>query len=306
MSDRALRFGVSASVTPDRRAWQELARRYEGDGFDVLVTADHLGGSLAPFSPLVSAADATEHMRVGVLVVNNDLWNPLVLAREAATAALLTDGRFELGLGAGHAREEYEAAGIAYDRPAVRVARLAETVPVLRRLLTGETVDHDGEHCQLRGASLGLSVPGSIPILVGGNGDAALEVAAREADTVGLVGFTSGTGRTHTNLSHFTWAGLAERIAHVRRHSGARTEEPELNVLVQVVARGNRRALAEQLAQRFGQPSDLVTDSPFVCLGSVDDMVKHVERLRSLGVTYLVGFAERGAAELADVIARLR
>jgi probable F420-dependent oxidoreductase len=260
------RFGVSARQAAGGAEWRELARRYEGEGFDILTMPDHLGDMLSPMSGLAAAAAVTTTLRIGTFVVNNDFWNPLILAREVTTLATLSDGRFELGLGAGHAAAEYEAVGIPYDRPAVRVARLAATVPILRR------------ECP------------EVPILVGGNGDRLLAVAASQADIVGFVGFTSGTGTHHTDLSHFTWDGLAERVAHVRAVAGARFDDLELNVLVQSVG---------------PPPPRLEMASPFVMTGDTAQMVDHVEHLRWLGVTYLVAFHERGAGDLAPVIAAL-
>src|SRR5262245_17200402 len=167
---RWMRFGVSALQAVDRAAWQAQARRYEDLGFDVLLVADHLGGMFPPLVPLVSAADATERLRVGTFVVNNDFWHPVLLARDAAAVDLLTGGRLELGLGAGHAQVEYESAGLAYDPPAIRVARLAESVPLLRRLLDGDTVDHDGPNYSLHQASVGFATAQArVPLLVGGN-----------------------------------------------------------------------------------------------------------------------------------------
>src|SRR4029453_16928639 len=95
-----------------------------------------------------------------------------------------------------------------------------------------------------------LSSREHIPFMVGGNGDRVLALAAAEADIVGLTGFTSGTGRTHTDLSHFTWTGLADRIAPVRHHAGDRFGALELSVLVQLVeVTDDRRAGAEAFAQ---------------------------------------------------------
>jgi probable F420-dependent oxidoreductase len=307
MTGRPLRFGVSTSSAADRDAWRQRAHHYEALGFDTLVVADHLGGMLSPMTALLAAADATERLRIGTFVLNNDFWSPLLLAREAVTLDLLSGGRLELGLGAGHAQEEYEAAGLRHDAPAVRVARLAETVPLLRRLLDGETVDHEGDHVTLRQATVGVAAAQPrIPLLVGGNGDGVLATAAAHADTVGLVGFTSGTGRRHTNLSHFTWAGLDERIAHVRRAAGSRADALELNVLVQMVRVGDRVAVADEVGAAFHRPADLVLDSPFVMLGDAAAMVDHVQRILAAGVSYVVAFAERGAADLAPVIERLR
>lgn len=284
---------------------RDMARRLEGDGFDLFHIADHLGMA-SPFPMLAAASTVTDTLRVGTLVCNNDFWNPVLLAREAATLAVISDGRFELGLGAGHAQVEYEAAGISYDRPAVRVARLAEAVPTIRRLLDGETVTARGEYYDLVEASLGIDVPAPVPLLVGGNGDGVLTLAARTADTVGLTGFTSGTGQVHTDLSHFRWSGLAERIAHVRAAAGDRFDDLELQVLVQQVTIGDRVEVASELAVTFEQPVETILDSPFVMVGSVGEMVEHCERLRELGVTALTAFNARGAEDLAPVIAGMR
>lgn len=299
-----LRFAVSVNRPLDVREIGELAIHAEADGFDILYTADHLGIP-APFSPLAAAAAATSTLRVGNLVINHDFWNPVLLAREAATLAVLSDGRFELGIGAGHAEVEYEASGISYDPPALRVARMTETIDVVRRILAGETVTVDGRYHQLTNASVGFEVPHPVPLLVGGNGDQVLATAARTADTVGLTGFRSGTGRTHTDLSHFRWTGLEERIAHVRACAGDRFGDLELNVLVQQVSVGDARAEAETFAEATGHPVETLLDSPFLMLGGVDDLVEHCERLRSMGTGSIAAFDGRGASQLAPVIARL-
>src|SRR4051812_14186282 len=109
---KPFRFSLQAVQAGSRREWVELVRRVEDAGFDMLVTADHLGGCLAPLMPLVTAAEPSDRLRLGVMVLNNDFHSPSLLARDAATVDLLSDGRFELGLGAGHAQPEYERAGI--------------------------------------------------------------------------------------------------------------------------------------------------------------------------------------------------
>lgn len=298
-----MRVGVSLHRTGSARDLADLARRLEDEGYDQLQVADHLG-YLSPFPALAVAATATEHLGLGTLVCNNDFWNPALLAREAATLAVLSEGRFELGVGAGHAQVEYEAAGIAYDPPSTRIDRLTESVAILRGLLAGERVTHAGTHHHLQDAATDLDHP-PVPLLVGGNGDRVLALGAREADAVGLTGFTSGTGQSHSDLSHFTWDGLAERITHVRSAAGDRQPAPELHVLVQYVATGDRAQLAEDASGPFAQPAELLLDSPFVMLGSVDDHVEHCARLAQAGVTRLTAFEGRGAELLAPVIARV-
>ena len=133
MGLREIRFGVSTGGAASRAEWQERARRVEALGYDILLTADHLvDDAFPPLLPLVSAADVTERLRVGTYVVNNDFRHPVLLAREAAALGLLTDGRFVLGLGAGHMRSEYDEAGIPFDGGAVRVDRLEESVAIVR------------------------------------------------------------------------------------------------------------------------------------------------------------------------------
>jgi probable F420-dependent oxidoreductase len=286
----SLRTGVVARAAPTTRAeWDDRVRRVDDLGHDVLLLPDHLG-QWPPLSPLVAAASVSDRLRFGVQVLNNEFWNPVLLAREAAAADVLTGGRLELGFGAGHSAGEFAAAGIAYERPAVRIARLAQAVALVRRLLAGETVDHDGAY-RLAAASLDLATAQDrIPFMVGGNGDRLLALAAREADTVSFVGFTAGTGRTHTDLSHFSWDGLADRIAHVRHHAGDRFAGLELSVLVQhVEVTDDRPAAAARWASGEHDPG-LLLDSPFVLLGSPAGLAEQVARLAAAGVTYVTTF----------------
>ena len=112
-------------------------------GFDVVHTSDHIGGQWAPLTTLAAIGVATTRVRLCPLVINNDFWHPVLLAREVVALDHLTNGRVELGLGAGHSFTEYEAMGLAFDPPKVRKARLAESVEILRRLLDGESRGHD-------------------------------------------------------------------------------------------------------------------------------------------------------------------
>ena len=135
--DRPLRTGI-VPLTPFTTLddWRRRVRAVDEQGHDVLLMADHLG-MVAPLPPLVAAAAVSERLRFGVQVLNNEFWNPVLLAREAATADILTGGRLELGFGAGHAAVEFAAAGLDYDRPGLRIDRLAAAVPVVRTLHRG-------------------------------------------------------------------------------------------------------------------------------------------------------------------------
>src|SRR5262249_17083521 len=143
---RPFRFSVNLGRTVSRSEWVELARKVESLGYNLLNVSDHLTDVIAPFPALVCAAEATQRLRVGTNVLNNDMRHPVLVAREAAAVDLLTDGRLQLGLGAGSIRSEYEEAGLTFDRGAIRVARLAEAVDIIKRLLRGEQVNMAGQH----------------------------------------------------------------------------------------------------------------------------------------------------------------
>jgi probable F420-dependent oxidoreductase len=292
-----MRFGVIVFSAASGAEWREKALRYEASGFDYLHVPDHVG-FFDPFAAAVSAATVTERLRVGTLVLNVEFWNPLFLARAAVTTELLSGGRFDLGLGAGHARVEFEQAGIRYPPPAERARRLEGMARVLPRLAAGETIDDD--QLGLRAAFLGLS-PTNLPLLIGGNGDRVLAVAGRYADVVSLVGFTSSTGQTHTNLSHWSWDGLRDRIEVVRLAARDRRQPPQVHVLVQfaAVTTDPAAAVAEWLGDNEAPERHL--DSPFVLVGDEEHLDAHLAKLDQLGVTSISVF-EDSAGAIARII----
>jgi probable F420-dependent oxidoreductase len=234
---RDFRFGVHVLAPSGHDEWVGTARRVEDLGFSTLTVADHLvDGCISAFAALGVAAEATSTLRIGTLVLNNDLRHPAVVARETLALDSLSGGRVELGLGAGHGFPEYESVGIRFDDGATRVARLTEAVEVLDGLLRGNDVTFRGDHYQLRGhhAWPPATQRPRPPILVGGNGHRLLRMAAERADIVGL----SGTGRTKADgLTHeatnFPPEAVDERIALVRAASTRR--EVELHALIQQV-----------------------------------------------------------------------
>lgn len=276
VAPRPFRFSLQAAEASSRREWIDLVRRAEDAGFDMVVTADHLGGCMAPLLPLATAAAATERLRLGVMVLNNDFHQPALLARDAATLDLLSDGRLELGLGAGHARPEYERAGLSFDAPAVRVARMEEALGILRRLFDGETVTHHGEHYRLEGERCDpCPVQAHLPLLVGGGGNRVLAVAASLADAVGFTGLgkTLADGQRH-EPERFAPARVAEQVAHVRRAAGRRLADLEFQVLVQaVVVTDDPAAAAEDIVTRH--PLLTVEDvlaTPYLMIGTRRDL----------------------------------
>src|ERR671934_563473 len=135
---KPFRFGVNVTTAGSRAEWADKARKLEDLGYSTLTVPDHLTGMLAPVPAMLAAANATTTLRVGSGVFNNDFRHPVVLAREAASVDLLTDGRLQLGLGAGYMKSEYDEAGLRYDIGGARVARLAEAVTIIKRLFSGD------------------------------------------------------------------------------------------------------------------------------------------------------------------------
>lgn len=301
---RPFRFGFQ-STTDDVAEVARSARAAEAAGFDVFQVGDHVGKELSPFVALAGAAAATSTIRIGTLVLNNDLRHPVTVAQEAATLDRLSTGRFELGLGAGHSFTEYAAMGIAFDAPAVRKARLAEAVEIVRPLLDGCEVDYTGTHYQVAGAETLRPVQVGLPLLVGVNGRAALAHAANHADTVALtmLGRTLQDGQHHE--VHWEAARLDTAIERIRAASGVRWPQLELHALVQaVVDTDNRARAAADLSQRLAIPVPEVIATPFLCLGTREEMARHLLACRDRwGISY---FTVRDIETFAPVIALAR
>jgi probable F420-dependent oxidoreductase len=274
---------LSVSVRNVDASTVSTALEWERAGIGGIWCADHLGMH-DPFVPLAAIASATTGLRLGTLVINHDFWTAPMLARAAGTLERIAPGRTVLGLGAGHAEVEYAAMGLDYRGPGARVDRLTDLFEVTMRLLAGETVTHESEWCRLHECSLGLATPQRPPrTLVGGNGERVLTLAAQQADIVGYTGFTSGTGQTHSNLSHFTWAGLAQRMALVAERAAGR--DVEANVLVQQVAiTEDPRGYLSPWAQRAGVLLEDLLDNPFVLVGSTSFVRDQLARLAVHGV----------------------
>jgi probable F420-dependent oxidoreductase len=306
---KPFRFGVVIRTAASRAAWTDTARKIEALGYSVLAVPDHLAEIVAPIPALVSAAAATKRLRLGTVVLNNDLRHPVVVAREAATVDLLTDGRLELGLGAGHTQSEYDQAGLRFDPGATRVERLAEAVAIIKGLLEGEKVTFAGQHYRVTDHTiypLPLQRPHP-PIFIGGNARRLLFLAAREADIVGLTGITFRRGGAQPGVAAFRAAAVDERVGIVREAAGDRYDRLEINALLQrVVVTDDRRQAAAELTGRWGElsPEDIL-ESPYVLAGTVDQMVEDLQaRRRRWGISYYLLF-EASMDAFAPVVARL-
>lgn len=282
----------------------------EAAGFDVALVSDHVGLGLSPMVTLGAIAQGTERIRLGTFVLNHDMRNPVQLAWEAATLDRLSDGRFELGLGAGHTPQEYGATGIALDEPKVRKARLMEGVEVIRKLLdagpTTETVTFDGAHVTVDGASIEAATQERLPILVGGNGESLLAHAGAHADIVGLQGLgrTKADGHSHSAKWEAEW--LDTQINQIQSGSGDRSDEVELNALVQVTRfTDDSNAFIEEACSRIeGLTAEDAATTPYLLFGTPDEMATKIHACRQRwGISY---FVVRECEAFADVINTLR
>src|SRR5436190_23841179 len=203
MVERPFRFGVIAPKCGSGKELTEWARQAEALGYSSLFVPDHfIDHDLAPTVALGHVAAVTDTLRVGPLVLGNDYKHPVVLAREMATLDLLSAGRLELGVGAGWMTADYEQAGMPLDRPGGRIARLAESIAILKGLFAPGPFTFHGQHYQVRdldGAPKPVQQP--VPFLIGGGGPKILGLAAREAQIVGVnANLRSGVGESPESI----------------------------------------------------------------------------------------------------------
>jgi probable F420-dependent oxidoreductase len=311
---RPFRFSTNVFGLGSRDEFVRYCREVERLGYHTLFMADHLGGA-APFTPLVLAAEVTEHLRVGTMVLNVPFWNAHLLAREVATADVLTDGRFELGLGAGHMKWEFDAAGLPWRPLPERVGQVAATLDELERLFGGDGYPQRKPLEEMTGRPplkpvqrTGLNGTGP-PVIIGGTGDRILALAARRADTVAIGGLMQVPGQPPGTFRLQSAAEADERVAYVRAQAGDRADDLEWHALVQsVVVTPDRRAVAATMAadDDLGLTADEVLDTPFLLLGTVPEIAAQLrERRERFGFSYLT-VHEPSMTALAPVIELLR
>jgi len=289
---RPFRFGVQEHRASSAKEWKDKARQAESLGYSALYLPDHFSDQLGPVAALMAAADATTKLRVGSLVFDNDYRHPVVLAKEAATLDRLSEGRFDLGLGAGWMTSDYEQAGIPYDSPGTRIDRLEEGLQIIKGLMAGGTFSFTGKHYHIKemeGSPLPLTKPYP-PILLGGGGPRMLRLAAREADIVN-VNFNLRDGRVSRNLVR---SGLAEatdeKMAWIREAAGERLDHIELSVTVFLAnITDDRMSVATPMAAGLGSEATDVLEMPHFLIGTVDEVVNQLEKRRErYGISYVI------------------
>lgn len=293
---RPFRFGVQFASAVNRLEWRERAVQAEALGYDVLVMPDHLGGQFAIGPALAVAAEVTSTLRLSTLVLQNDLRHPVLVAMEAATLDILSNGRFELGLGAGGSwMPDYEWSGIPFDPPRIRVERLEETIAILKGLFAEGPFSFSGRHFTIAGFDgqpKPLQRPG-LPILIGGGGPRLLSIAAREADIISIFPSMLPAGGRFRE-TEISGDAVAAKIDLIRRIAGDRFQEIELNVLTQVVAiTGDRQSRLDQLSQEWNIPAKTLADSPQMLVGTPAEIADQLREMRArLGISYYVIFGQ--------------
>lgn len=285
-----VRFGIAGGSS--LRSLAEIAavaRRAEAAGYSSFTANDHLHSHLAPLPVLAAAAAVTTDLRLGTLVLANDFRHPVMLAKEVATLDLVSDGRVELGIGAGWDDDDYETMGIRKDPAPVRIDRLREAVDVLRGAFAGEAFDYDGDHYTVRGL-VGTPRPVSepVPVVIGGGGRRILTLAAETADIVGVnLSFTSGR-LGPTSGSTGTVDHVRERVAWVRDAAADRPVELQCRVHSAAIGDDTHAVLDAAVGATGMSPAELAA-SPYVLIGSVTEVGDKIERCaEELGLTYWV------------------
>lgn len=306
---RPFRFAIQSSKAGSGRAWRDHARKVETLGYSTLFLPDHFDDQFAPIVALTVAAEATSTLVVGSLVFDNDYRHPLVLARECATLDLLSEGRLEVGLGAGWLRADYEQSGIAYDPPPKRVARLAEAAQILKALWRADDpVTFRGTHYRIESANC-LPRPftaGGPPLMIGGGGKMVLRLAVEHADIVGLNASLAGGSVDAAAVDSLTAARFSERIAWLKQESGDGFDNLELQVLTFATEIGRGRLeVAGEYAAAFGYPVEEVLESPAVLAGTEDEVIETlIERRQRWGLSYVV-LHDADVQAFAPVVERL-
>jgi probable F420-dependent oxidoreductase len=299
--------------------WRDAIRRVEDMGFSTLALADHFTGgyTMEPLTTLAAASAATS-LRLQTAVLGVDYRHPVLLHRMVATLDAVSNGRVELGIGAGWMRSDYDAAGMTMDRPGVRIERLEETVTVFKLLCGDEAVTFKGEHVTIDGL---VGVPAVVqrphpPILIGGGGERMLRLAGRQGDIVGInANLAAGDIGAHSVLD-VSWEKMAEKVEwarHGAKQSGRRFDEIELSMAQWLLhindSKSECDAVLDKLAGRVGVDRAWLEAAPGVLVGSVGRVVEKLYELRErLGISYVQVHAGPRGIDLepvAPVIAAL-
>lgn len=298
---KPFRFGVFSHNSTGKQFLITQAQRAEALGYDTFLVPDHIGDAFDPSLALAMVADTTTSLRIGSYVFNNDFRHPLLLARQAMTLDVLSNGRFEMGLGAGWMQSEYEQMALPFDLPGVRIKRMEESLHIMKEYWVGSPLHISGKyyavndvHASLR--SIQYPCP---PLLIGGSGKRLLTLAAQHASIVGFapkVGAVAIEAHMNDTLvgTDMLKEAVVQKMEWVHAAAGERINDLELNIVVlEVVPTSERQKEAEKLAARFGLSCKQILMSPYFLIGSVEEMCEDLLlRRENFGFSYIVIWEE--------------
>ncbi|MEB2344526.1 MAG: TIGR03621 family F420-dependent LLM class oxidoreductase [Deltaproteobacteria bacterium] len=309
------RFGVQIADFPGAD-WVARVRRLEALGYATVFCPDHFSPQMDPTAFVAAAAAVTTRLRVGTLVYDVDYRHPVVYAKQAATIERLSGGRHEFGIGAGWMETDYRQAGIPYERPGVRIERLAEALAICEGMWAApeEGFSFEGRHFRVKDVPRAIDQPVRPKLLIGGGGRRLLSLAGRHADVVGI-----NPRLEEGRVSAATPADLApervrEKVAWVREAAARAGRDPaaiELQSLVFVTAITDTPAgLREMLARSSGMSVAQVAGCPLFLTGPASEIRDRLEARRDeTGISYVViqgrdpAVVERFAAEVVAPLA---
>jgi probable F420-dependent oxidoreductase len=304
---RRFRFATELHEPFPGLTWAESAKEIEQLGYSTVFFPDHFDEGPGPIAAMAVCAAATTTLNVGALVLDCDFRHPAVLARELATIDLISEGRLEVGLGAGWKAVDYERSGIPMDRPGVRVTRLTEHAAVLKGLWSDGPFSFEGEHYRITelDGTPAPHRPGGPPILVGGGAPRLLRWAGATADIVG-VNASIHSGEIDEAAAQDALAErIDEKFGWLREGAGERFEDLELNAWLAAAELTDDPAVAEAVAAFFGTDAAALRESPLALVGSAGDAVEMLqERRERWGYSYIVIPADK-AQDFAPIVADL-
>lgn len=303
-ADDSFSHNVGSEQPWSRDGWAAKAQWVEDLGYTSFLVADHPWLDVAPIPGLMMVADTTS-LRIGSFVFNTDIRHPTLLAKDMAMLDVLSDGRFECGLGCGAIMEDYTQTGIPFERPGVRVSRFEEALCIIKRFFTEETVNFSGEYYQvagLQGHPKPLQKPYP-PIYIGGGSKRMLSLAAREANCVGITAKSTPKG---VDWISATPESLLEKVAWVRDAAGERFDQLEIGTPIFVIVQTeDRLGTAQHMASRFGLTPQQLLSCTHMLIGTTDQMVEDLLLRREQYGMSSIAVIESGLETLAPVVARL-
>ena len=317
---KPFRFGVQSFNAESAKDWTEQARKAEALGFSALHLADHLLGAgpafekanhppqnLAAIPAMAHAAAVTKDLKIGCRVFCVDYHMPIVFVKEAMTLDLLSDGRLELGLGAGWVKDEYEAIDLQMKPFGERMDRLEDIIEAIKRWREPGQMDISNGTVNWKDFEAVPKPVSKPPIMIGGGSPRVLRLGGREADIVSL-NFNNRKGMIGPDGVQLSTASeTARKIGWVREGAGERFDEIEIEIgaYFTFVMEG-ARAVAKQFAQMFGMSEEEMLAHPHALFGTVDGVCEELERRReTFGISYVT--VPMDAAEaFAPIVARLK